>query len=94
MGGEVLAMAPVTRQSLMMAAGVPIWHPLVRQTGQQRGINSRSSSTHHGETEPARPSSPAYKAGEWVAFDCARHHPLHSRPIALLLQGVERDEPS
>ena len=82
MGGEVLAMAPVTRQSLIMAAGVPIFHPLVRQTGQQRGINSRSSSTHHGETEPARPSSPeatAYRAGELVAFDCAHHHPLHFR---------------
>ncbi len=97
MGGEVLAMAPVTRQSLMMAAGVPIFHPLVRQTGQQRDINSRSSSTHHGETEPARPSSPeapAYKAGEVVAFDCARHHPLHSRPIAPLWQWVDRNEPS
>ena len=63
MGGEVLAMAPGTRQRLMMAAGVPIFHPLVRQTGQQRGIDSRSSSTHHGETEPARPSSPEATAG-------------------------------
>ncbi len=82
MGGEVLAMAPVTRQSLIMAAGVPIFPPLVRQTGQQRGINSRPSSAHHGETEPARPSSPeatAYRAGELVAFDCAHHHPLHFR---------------
>ncbi len=51
-------MAPVTRQSLIMAAGVPIFHPLVRQTGQQLVINSHSSTTHHGETEPARPSSP------------------------------------
>ncbi len=40
------------------AAGVPIFHPLVRHTGQPDGASGRPASTHHGEPERARRSSP------------------------------------
>ncbi len=68
-------MASVAHSRWNTAAGVPIFYPLVRHTGQQRGIISRPSSTHQGETEPARPSSPeaaSHKEGGLLALDCAR----------------------
>ncbi len=39
------------------AAGVPIFPPLVRHTGQQYGADGRPASTHHGEPEHALRSS-------------------------------------
>ncbi len=62
-------MAPVVHSRWNKAAGVPIFYPLVRHTGQQRGITSRPSSPHQGETEPACPSSPE----DAVIFSFAPH---------------------
>ncbi len=65
-------MASVVHSRWNKAAGVPIFYPLVRHTGQQRGITSRPSSTHHGETEHSarrRPRTPSSSPSLHISTD-------------------------